>query len=91
MSAFKPVEAEPLPKKSSFLTQEQLNWKQYALPVTVKDSGLIQHVDIAPEEPFQFAISASNRIQIYNPASRDVTCRLTKFKVGSLSVLTSSE
>ncbi|XP_022707127.1 U3 small nucleolar RNA-associated protein 15 homolog [Varroa jacobsoni] len=83
MSAFKPVEAEPLPKKSSFLTQEQLSWKQYALPVTVKDSGLIQHVDIAPEEPFQFAISASNRIQIYNPASRDVTCRLTKFKLNA--------
>lgn len=81
MASFKAIQTEVLPKKSSFLSQEQLNWKQYALPVTVKDSALIQHVDIAFEEPFQFAISSSNRIQIYNPASRDVTCRLTKFKV----------
>lgn len=81
MSSFKAVQVEALPKKSSFLTQEQLHWKQYALPVTVKDSALIQHVDIAHEEPFQFAISSSNRIQIYNPASRDITCRITKFKV----------
>ncbi|OQR75441.1 U3 small nucleolar RNA-associated protein 15-like [Tropilaelaps mercedesae] len=83
MSSFKPVQIEALPKKASFLSQEQLNWKQYSLPATVKDSALIQHVDIASEEPFQFAISSSNRVQIYNPASRDITCRLTKFKLNA--------
>ena len=81
MTAFKPVQTEALPKKATFVSQEELHWKKYALPVTVKDSALIQHIDIASEEPFQFAISSSNRVQIYNPASRDVTCRLTKFKV----------
>ncbi|XP_003744100.1 U3 small nucleolar RNA-associated protein 15 homolog [Galendromus occidentalis] len=87
MTAFKPVQAEALPKKATFLNQEELDWKKYALPVTVKDSALIQHVDIASEEPFQFAISSSNRVQIYSPASRDVTCRLNRFGLNAFGAI----
>lgn len=50
-----------------------------SLPVTIKDIAAINHVDISPEEPYSFAITCSSRVQVFNPVSREITCRFSKF------------
>uniref|UniRef100_A0A2R5LMQ6 U3 small nucleolar RNA-associated protein 15 homolog n=1 Tax=Ornithodoros turicata TaxID=34597 RepID=A0A2R5LMQ6_9ACAR len=79
MAAFKGVQVLSLPRVGVKTTEDTLYWRKLSLPVTVKDVSAINHVDISRQEPYSFAVTCSTRVQIFNPVSREVTQRFSKF------------
>ncbi|KAM7287111.1 U3 small nucleolar RNA-associated protein 15 homolog [Ixodes scapularis] len=79
MADFKSVQVFSYPRAGVKTTEDTVYWKRLSLPVTVKDIAAINYVDISPEEPYSFAITCSSRVQVFNPVSREITCRLSKF------------
>lgn len=49
-------------------------------PVLVKEFGAIDYIDFSPVEPYNFAVTCSVRLQIYNPITKCVTKTFSKFK-----------
>lgn len=49
-------------------------------PVLVKEFGPIEYIDFLQTEPFDFAVTCSVRLQIYNPITKLVTKSYTRFK-----------
>lgn len=79
MADFKSVRVFSYPRAGVKVTKDNLYWKRLTVPVTIKDIAAINNVDISPEEPHSFAITCSSRVQVFNPVSREITARFSKF------------
>ena len=52
-------------------------------PVTVKEFGPIDYVDVMPVEPYFIAVTSANKVKIYNPITHQVYRQFTRFKESS--------
>lgn len=79
MADFRGVQIYSYPRAGVKVTEDNVYWKRLSLPVTIKDIGAINNVDISPQEPHAFAITCSSRVRVFNPVSREITCQFSKF------------
>ena len=55
-------------------------WKYLQQPVTIREYGPVQNVDVCSEEPYFVAVTGSSRVQIFNPLTNSVHKTLSKFR-----------
>lgn len=48
--------------------------------VLLKEFGPIDYIDFSPKEPYNFAVTCSCRVQIYNPVTKVLSKNINKFK-----------
>ncbi|KAJ1526723.1 hypothetical protein ONE63_008303 [Megalurothrips usitatus] len=80
MSAFKKANVKIYSKNEQTLTSDNIYWKQFGVPVLLKEFGPIDYIDFSPVEPYHFAVTCSVRVQVYNPITRTVWKNLSKFR-----------
>ena len=78
---FKRTEIASFPVvKSKAKTEDAEHWKQLQQPVTIREYGPVQNVDVCQEEPYFVAVTGSSRVQIFNPLTNSVHKTLSKFR-----------
>ncbi|XP_052899299.1 U3 small nucleolar RNA-associated protein 15 homolog [Anopheles moucheti] len=80
MSQFKKTDSKIYSKTATVLSPDTLYWKKLGVPTLVKEFGAIDYIDFSPVEPYLFAVTASVRVQIYNPITKLVVKNITKFQ-----------
>ncbi|XP_023678962.1 U3 small nucleolar RNA-associated protein 15 homolog [Paramormyrops kingsleyae] len=80
MASFKPTRIPSYPKFGEKVTQDTLYWRNYKTPVQIKEFGAITNIDFSPTSPYNYAVTASTRIQIYGPYSQEPVKSFTRFK-----------
>ncbi|XP_063955936.1 U3 small nucleolar RNA-associated protein 15 homolog [Lytechinus pictus] len=78
--SYKPTAVKRLPRAKGQPSKEALFWKNFEFPVTVKEYGAVTDIDFSPVEPYNFAVSSSTRVQIYNPLTNQIERSLSRFK-----------
>jgi U3 small nucleolar RNA-associated protein 15 len=79
------------PRQPDQRTPEQRYWRSFKVsafpyrtltqtPAVIRESGSITHTHFSPTSPHTLAISASARVQLYNPSSRSLVKTLSRFK-----------
>ncbi|XP_078660835.1 U3 small nucleolar RNA-associated protein 15 homolog isoform X2 [Branchiostoma floridae x Branchiostoma belcheri] len=79
-ASFKQTHAVSAPRVGKKQTPDAAYWGNFEFPVTVKEYGAVSCVDFCPVEPHSFAVTASDRVQIYNSRTNKVEKVLTRFK-----------
>uniref|UniRef100_A0A182PE27 U3 small nucleolar RNA-associated protein 15 homolog n=1 Tax=Anopheles epiroticus TaxID=199890 RepID=A0A182PE27_9DIPT len=80
MSSFKKTDSKIYSKTPTVLSPDTIYWKKLGVPTLVKEFGAIDYIDFSPVEPYLFAVTASVRVQIYNPITKLVVKNITKFQ-----------
>ncbi|XP_053695276.1 U3 small nucleolar RNA-associated protein 15 homolog [Sabethes cyaneus] len=83
MGEFKKTNPQIYAKSSTVHSPDTIYWKQLGIPTLVKEFGAIDYIDFSPVEPYLFAVTASVRVQIYNPVTKLVVKNITKFQEGA--------
>uniref|UniRef100_A0A182K288 U3 small nucleolar RNA-associated protein 15 homolog n=1 Tax=Anopheles christyi TaxID=43041 RepID=A0A182K288_9DIPT len=83
MSQFKKTDSKIYAKTPTVLSPDTIYWKKLGVPTLVKEFGAIDYIDFCPVEPYLFAVTASVRVQIYNPITKLVVKNITKFQEGA--------
>jgi len=83
MTSFKKTQIRTLPKIGQKVTADTLYWRKLNFPVTVKEFGPIDYVDVMPVEPYFIAVTSANKVKIYNPITHQVYRQFTRFKDAS--------
>lgn len=52
----------------------------FQVPTLVKEHGAIDYIDFSPVDPYNFAVSCSVRVQIYNPLTKLVVQNISAFE-----------
>lgn len=50
------------------------------MPTLVKEFGAIDYIDFSPVDPYNFAVSCSVRVQVYNPVTKLVVQNISAFE-----------
>lgn len=72
-----PVRNSTLPSKT---TPEQRYWRGFQNQELVKEHSAITHIAFNPKRPYDFAVTASTRVQIFSSKTRKVVKNFTRFK-----------
>ncbi|XP_058821415.1 U3 small nucleolar RNA-associated protein 15 homolog [Topomyia yanbarensis] len=83
MAEFKKTNAKVYAKTTTIQSPDTIYWKKLGVPTLVKEFGAIDYIDFSPVEPYLFAVTASVRVQIYNPVTKLVVKNITKFQEGA--------
>lgn len=70
--------------KTKLRTEEAEFWKHLQAPVTIREYGPVQKVDICPVDPYFVAVTGSSRVQIFNPLTNTISKTLSKFRETAL-------
>ena len=82
---FKRTEIVEFPSfRNKLQTEDGQFWKHLQAPVTIREYGPVQNVDICPVEPYHVAVTGSSRVQIFNPLTNSVSKTLSKFREAAL-------
>jgi len=54
-------------------------WRNFQFPVTIKEYGAVTHVSFQPGKPNYFAVSASSRVQLYDPTTDQTVKTFSRF------------
>ena len=66
--------------KNKLRTEDADFWRHLQQPVTIKEFGPVQKVDICPLDPHYVAVTGSSRVQVFNPLNNSVYKTLSKFR-----------
>ncbi|XP_017267728.1 U3 small nucleolar RNA-associated protein 15 homolog isoform X1 [Kryptolebias marmoratus] len=80
MASFKPTKIPVYPKLGEKITEDTLYWKNYKVPVQIKEFGAVSNIDFSPVAPYNFAVTAFTRIHIYGSFSQEPVKTFTRFK-----------
>ena len=61
-------------------TPEQRYWRQYTSTQLVKEHNSVTHISFNPTSPYDFAVTASTRAQIFSARTRQVVKTFSRFK-----------
>ena len=82
---FKRTEIVQFPNiRSKLQTEDSDFWKHLQAPVTIREYGPVQSVDVSVVDPYYVAVTGSSRVQIINPLTNDVSKTLSKFRETAL-------
>ncbi|KAJ3125727.1 snoRNA-binding rRNA-processing protein [Nowakowskiella sp. JEL0407] len=83
MGDFKPLVPKQFPRTgidADSKAAEQWHWKKFKSPVYLKEHSSITHVCFSPAKPYDFAVTSSSRVQLYNSKTNAVKRTITRFK-----------
>lgn len=80
MSVFKSLNSKVFTTKAQSQTPDSAYWKRLGSLALVKEFGAIDYIDFSSVEPYNFAVTCSVRVQIYNPTTRLVAKNLSSFQ-----------
>ncbi|XP_058452762.1 U3 small nucleolar RNA-associated protein 15 homolog [Malaya genurostris] len=83
MAEFKKTNTKVYSRTAINYSSDTVYWKKLGVPTLVKEFGAIDYIDFSPVEPYLFAVTASVRVQIYNPVTKLVVKNITKFQEGA--------
>ena len=67
---FKRTEIVQFPTlRNKLQTEDSQFWKHLQAPVTIREYGPVQNVDVCPVDPYHVAVTGSSRVQIFNPVT----------------------
>ncbi|VDB85387.1 unnamed protein product [Peniophora sp. CBMAI 1063] len=69
--------ARPAPGKHS---AESRHWRSFKHPVFVKQYAPVTSIHFAPSKPYNYAVTAASRVQIYAPRTNALTKTISRFK-----------
>jgi len=82
---FKRTEIVQFPTlRNKLQTEDSQFWKHLQAPVTIREYGPVQNVDVCPVDPYHVAVTGSSRVQIFNPVTNSVSKTLSKFREAAL-------
>ena len=56
------------------------SWGRWEHPITIKEYGAVNRIDISPTTPNYFAITSYSKVLLYDPVIKDVYKTMTKFQ-----------
>lgn len=77
---YRRLPVKQFPARSIRETAEGKYWQQFKAPVFAKQFGPITHIDFCPTFPYNFAVTASTRVIVYDGLSRAVRRTISRFK-----------
>ncbi|XP_059500780.1 U3 small nucleolar RNA-associated protein 15 homolog [Stegostoma tigrinum] len=80
MSSYKPTVIQNYPKLGNKVTRDTLYWKNYKSPVQIKEFGAVTNINFSPIAPYNYAVTASTRINIYGRYSQEPLKTFSRFK-----------
>jgi len=78
MGDFKKTLIPAYPKQGTGLTPDNIYWKNFQFPVTVREFGSADYVDFSTDGE-SFAVTASAKVKVYNRGSNEPSKVLSKF------------
>lgn len=80
MANFKKTNVKYFSKPQLKPTPDNEYWNKLVDPVFLKEFAGIDHVSFSNVDPFYFAVTASAKVQVYNPITKLVCKNLSKFR-----------
>ena len=80
MAAFNKLVVKSYPRIARRETNDTKFWNKYSFPITVKESSAINCINFSQSQPHDFAVTSSNKVQIYSSTTNEVKKTLSKFK-----------
>lgn len=80
IGGYQKLQPKQYPPRSLRETPEGKFWKRFKAPVVAKQFGAVNHIDFCQEHPYDFAITASTRVIVYNGLTREVKRTFSRFK-----------
>ncbi|XP_074650332.1 U3 small nucleolar RNA-associated protein 15 homolog [Tubulanus polymorphus] len=77
---YKKTVVKGFPRVGEKITRDTLYWKNFEFPVTKKEYGAVSYIDFCPVKPYDYAITSSGRVQIYNGGSSTIDKTISKFR-----------
>ncbi|WIA16183.1 hypothetical protein OEZ85_012896 [Tetradesmus obliquus] len=77
---YRKLAVKQFPARSIRETAEGKYWKQFKAPVFAKQFGPVTNVDFCQEYPYNFAVTASTRVIVYDGLTRQVRRTFSRFK-----------
>eukprot|EP01116_Phalansterium_solitarium_P012419 TRINITY_DN28684_c0_g1_i1.p1 TRINITY_DN28684_c0_g1~~TRINITY_DN28684_c0_g1_i1.p1 ORF type:complete len:524 (+),score=16.89 TRINITY_DN28684_c0_g1_i1:42-1613(+) len=79
-SNYKKIQIKSYPKLPGKNTHEERYWGKFEHPVLVKELAAVTHVEFSPVAPYEFAVTSSTRVNIYDPSTVEVQKTISRFK-----------
>lgn len=74
------LQVKQFPARSIRETAEGKYWQRFKAPVLAKQFGPVSHIEFCESYPFNFAVTASTRVILYDGLSRQVRRTFSRFK-----------
>eukprot|EP00741_Cyanophora_paradoxa_P016521 tig00020927_g15952.t1 len=80
MADFRRLPIRAFPRPSTHDDGEARRWREYELVLSKREIAGVSHVEFSPLHPYNYAVSSSTRVQIYNAITNGVHKTISKFK-----------
>mmetsp|Transcript_26592 Transcript_26592/g.52409 ORF Transcript_26592/g.52409 Transcript_26592/m.52409 type:complete len:538 (-) Transcript_26592:185-1798(-) len=79
-SPYKKVEIKRFPKKNPHVTPETRYWQDFGKAVKNKANARITNIEFCPTAPYDFAVTCSTRVDVYNHGSCTLKKSISRFQ-----------
>ncbi|KAF9903291.1 snoRNA-binding rRNA-processing protein [Lobosporangium transversale] len=77
---FKSLTVKKYPRLPGRKTPESRYWRKFKSPIVVKEFAAVSSVHFSETTPYDFAVTASTRVQIYSSKTHQVKKTISRFK-----------
>ncbi|KAL3158240.1 hypothetical protein ABBQ38_010492 [Trebouxia sp. C0009 RCD-2024] len=77
---YRKLALKQFPPRALRETAEGKYWKRFAKPVNAQQAGAVSHISFTQQYPYNFAVTTSTRVIIYDAVTRQVRRQFTRFK-----------
>ncbi|KAF9102314.1 snoRNA-binding rRNA-processing protein [Mortierella sp. GBA35] len=79
-SEFKSLTVKKYPRLPGRKTAESRYWRKFKSPIVVKEFAAVSSIHFSEASPYDFAVTASTRVQIYSSKTHQVKKTISRFK-----------
>ncbi|KAF9921035.1 snoRNA-binding rRNA-processing protein [Linnemannia zychae] len=79
-SDFKALTIKKYPRLPGRKTAESRYWRKFKSPIVVKEFASVSSINFSETSPYDFAVTASTRVQIYSSKTHQVKKTISRFK-----------
>ncbi|KAF9412595.1 snoRNA-binding rRNA-processing protein [Podila epigama] len=79
-SEFKSLSIKKYPRLPGRKTSESRYWRKFKSPIVVKEFAAVSSIHFSETAPYDFAVTASTRVQIYSSKTHQVKKTISRFK-----------
>ncbi|GJJ70168.1 U3 small nucleolar RNA-associated protein 15 [Entomortierella parvispora] len=77
---FKTLTVKKYPRLPGRKTHESRYWRKFKSPIVVKEFAAVSSIHFSETNPYDFAVTASTRVQIYSSKTHQVKKTISRFK-----------
>lgn len=79
-SNFKKLQPKPHPKPLKSQTKEESFWSKFRFPILLKQYAAVTSINFSPSAPFNFAVTSSSRVLLFDHETNENRFTLSRFK-----------